>query len=102
MSFKTNLQSLLSERQWTAARLSRESGVPKSTIADWMTSQKAVNLEQLRKVADVLKVPVWRLAYDLDSSDPYETKFTDEVLTELFSGRLQVTIHRVDRKPRQK
>jgi transcriptional regulator with XRE-family HTH domain len=102
MNLRNNLQTLLKERGLTVAKLSRDSGVPKSTLSDWMTSQVSVNLDQLRKVADTLGVPVFRLAYDLNDGDPHETRFSDEVLSELFSGRLQVTIHRVETTSKKK
>lgn len=94
MNLKKNLQLLLKERGWTLARLARESKVPKSTIGDWTGSQTAINLTQLRKVADALRVPVWRLAYSLDEPDPHE-KYPEELIQEIFSGKLMVTIARV-------
>ncbi len=98
MNLRKNLSFLLKEHKITIAELSRKSGVPKSTIADWMTSQKSINLDQLRKVSEALKVPMYRLAFELDEADPWESSAADEILSEVFSGRLQVTIHRVERK----
>jgi len=84
---------------WTIARLARESGVPKPTLHGWTTGRSALNLNQLRKVASALQVPLHELAFG--EPDPYE-KPGEEILKELFSGDVRISIHRIERRTRQK
>lgn len=50
---------------------------------------------QLRKVAATLQISTHELMFD--EVDPFENK-ADEILKELFSGDVQVTLHRIERK----
>lgn len=90
-----NIRTILEEKKWTVTELSKRSGVPRTTLQDWLTSQNTVNLKQLKKVSEALEVPLYRLAYSLGEGDPFETP-ANEILHEIFSGRLQVTIHKVE------
>lgn len=97
MELSKNIRGILQQKRWTVAELSRRSGVPRTTLQDWITSQTSVNLNQLKKVAETLEVPAYRLTYGMNEPDPYEGP-AEEILKEIFSGRLQVTIHKVESK----
>ena len=95
MGLKENLPALLKKKNWSYQKLSKVSGVPKSTVHGWVTGQTAVSLEQLKAVAECLEVSVHSLAYG--SPDPFEDT-SSEVLEKLFSGDIRVTLHRIEKK----
>lgn len=88
------LTRLMKERALTLAKLSRLSGVPKTSIHGWMTGRKAMDLDQLKRVASVLEVSLHELAYG--EEDPFAMR-KGEILKELFSGDVRVTIHKIER-----
>ncbi len=89
------VQTLCEERGWTIARLARETGIPAQTIHNWSLAKGAVNPDQVKKVAEAFGVSIHYLLYG--ESDPHEGPF-EEVLKEIFSGDVRVTLHRVERK----
>ena len=89
------LQELCRKRGWTVAKLARESGVPVQTVHNWSLARGAVNPEQVKRVSLVLGVSVHYLLYG--EADPNE-QIGEEVLKEIFSGDVRVTVHRVERR----
>jgi transcriptional regulator with XRE-family HTH domain len=67
-----NLVVLLERRGWTQRQLAAASGVPYPTINFWTAGVARVDLDNLRRVAAALEVPVYQLAFGLDRRDPYE------------------------------
>lgn len=98
MSMKKVIERILVRKGLNLNQLSKLSGVPKSTIYSW-GDQKAVNLGQFKAVANVLEVSVYQLAYG--ESDPFE-KISGEVLTDLFSGDVRVTIQKIENRKKAK
>ena len=95
MKLAVNLLKLSRKRGWSLAQLAREAGVPSQTLHGWTTGRAAVNLAHLKKVARALEVSLHVLIFD--EPDPFD-KPSDEILEELFSGDVRVTLHRIDRK----
>ena len=60
-----------------------------------LNSDLGINPDQLKKVASTLQISTHELLFD--EADPYDNK-TDEILKELFSGDVRVTLHRIERK----
>jgi DNA-binding Xre family transcriptional regulator len=96
MELGKSLLRLCRERGWTLARLSKESGVPQPSLHRWTTtSGSTVNLAQLKKVCDALQISMHTLTWG--TPDPHEIP-TDEILKELFSGDIRLTVHRIERR----
>ncbi len=95
MSFNKNLQIYLKKKDWTLSRLAKETGINKSTLHAWTVGRGTINLEYLRKVANALEVSVHQLAYG--TQDPHATQ-TEEILRELFSGDVRVTVQKIERR----
>lgn len=96
---KPNLNRLMTERKLTLAELSKKSGVARSSIHNWLTAsnQTKINITHVQKVAAALKVPLHELLFS--EPDPFERRDVPrEVLKELFSGDLRVTIHKIERQ----
>jgi transcriptional regulator with XRE-family HTH domain len=93
MPFEKTVKALCSSRGWTLSRLSKESGVPLSTLHRYTTGRKP-DLEHLRKIAGALEVSLYRLAFD--EADPHE-ELDEQILQEIFSGDIRVTVQRIQR-----
>ena len=75
------------------------SGVPQSTLAGWGAGRSVGNIDDLKKVCDVLQVSLHQLLYD--EPDPHEIGH-EEILRELFTGDIRVSISKIEKKPRGK
>lgn len=95
MKLGTMIQKLCKERSWTIAKLAREAGVPVQTIHNWSVAKASVNPDQVKRVSDVLDVSLHYLLYG--QNDPHEPR-GEEILRELFTGDVRVTLHRIERK----
>jgi transcriptional regulator with XRE-family HTH domain len=99
MKLGSKLPQICKERGLSLSRLAKEAGVPMQTIHAWTTGRKSINPDQLRKVALVLKVSIYELMFD--ESDPFESA-GEEILKEIFSGDLRVTLHRIEKTKAKK
>ena len=95
MKLEKTIKELCQKRGWTLARLARESGIPAQTLHNWTVGRSQVNPDQLRKLAKVLEVSIHYLMFG--EADPFETPH-EEILKELFSGDVRVTLHRIERR----
>lgn len=98
MQLNTMLDHLLKKRNLSLTKLAKQSGIPTSTLHSWTTGKKTLNLEQLKKVSLTLEIPIHDLVWGCP--DPFEST-NDEVLKEIFSGDVRVTIHKVLRRERR-
>jgi transcriptional regulator with XRE-family HTH domain len=89
-----NLPRLMKAKRFTLERLAKASGVPKSTLHGWINGS-APNLKQLKNVAAVLEVSLHELAFGV--GDPFEPE-KREILKELFSGDIRVTLHKIEKR----
>lgn len=95
MKLGTNILKICKEKSWSLTKLAKESGAPLQTIHGWTSGRKAVQLEQLKKVAGVLQVPVHNLAFGEPDPNEYPA---EEILKEIFSGDVRVTLHRIEKR----
>lgn len=93
-TLKDNLNRLLKARGLSLTELSKMSKVPKTNLHSWSTGANP-QLDQLKRVCDVLQVSIHELAFG--GVDPYEPK-SEEILKEIFTGDVRVTLHRIERK----
>lgn len=83
------------KKSWSLTKLSKESKVALSTIHGWTTERTRPDIQQLRKVAAALQVPLFQLAFG--ENDPHEI-VGEEILKEIFTGDVRVTLHRIERR----
>ena len=69
MQLKENLVRLSKARGWSLSYLARQAHVPKATLHGWITGRAVRDLEQVRRVALVLKIPLYGLLFS--DRDPY-------------------------------
>lgn len=98
MSFAENLLRSMKNKGLSFADLSKKSGVSKSTIHGWTTGRRVQDLKELKRVAQVLEISLHELVFS--EPDPFETRH-EELLKELFSGDVRITVHKIER-PRSK
>lgn len=70
------------------------SGVSKPTLHGWTTGRRVLDIDQLKQVANVLKISIHELFYG--EPDPFAS-VPQDVLREIFSGDVRITIHRIER-----
>lgn len=95
MKLGSKLNQLCKAQGWSLSRLAKEAGVPMQTVHAWTIGRKSINPDQIRKVAAVLKISIHELMFD--EPDPNEP-IGEEILREIFSGDVRVTLHRIERR----
>lgn len=99
MKLGSKLNQICKAQGVSLSRVAKEAGVPMQTVHAWTTGRKSINPDQIRKVAMVLKVSIHQLMFD--EPDPFESP-GEEILREIFSGDVRVTLHKIDRTRRSK
>jgi transcriptional regulator with XRE-family HTH domain len=84
----------MADKGLTLSQLSRISGISKPTIHGWITGRHVRDFGQLKKISLALEVSIHELLYG--DADPFEIK-AQEVLKEIFTGDVRVTIQRIER-----
>lgn len=94
MKLSRELERICKERGLNLSKIAKATGVPIQTLHGWTEGRKAVRMEHLKKVSDFLRIPIHQLMFG--EKDPYEYA-GDEVLKELFTGDVRISIHRIER-----
>lgn len=94
MNLKDQLQLYIECNGLNASALARKAGVPNATISDWLAGRKPRNIDQVKKVADALKVPLEHLLYGsgvqkLESDVDLESLLGDGWISGLFEVKLR-------------
>lgn len=97
MKLGSKLNQLCKAQGLSLSRLAKEAGVPMQTVHAWTTGRKSINPDQLKMVASVLKISIHQLMFD--EPDPYAS-LGEEVLKEIFSGDIRITLHKIEKKRR--
>ena len=94
MSVKTGmvLKSIIKERRLTIKEISKGSGVPATTIAEWSNNRTPKNPEQVRLVAQYLGMSVHYLLFGEEDREEPITKLLKE---DVFSGTFEISIKRI-------
>lgn len=95
MKLGSKLNQLCKAQGLSLSRLAKEAGVPIQTVHAWTTGRKSINPDQIKKVASFLKISVHELLFG--EPDPHEG-VGEEILKEIFSGDLRITLHRIERE----
>lgn len=91
LKLRAVLQALMKKRGETLATLSKATGVPKSTISEWL-GDRSPNPVQAVKVANYLGVSLHYLLFGEDDAEEPLQKVMKE---EFFRGTFEITIKRV-------
>ena len=88
---KTVLQALMKKQGETLAGLSKSTGVPKSTLAEWQNG-RTPNPVQAVKVANYLGVSLHFLLFGQDDAEEPLQKVMKE---DFFKGTFEISVKRV-------
>jgi transcriptional regulator with XRE-family HTH domain len=96
-----NLKRLMLERKMNQTQLSKITGIAKSTLNGYLNSNpkstEKIDIGQMKKIADALQTDFHDLLFG--TPDPFsKASLPKEVLHELFSGDVRLTVHRIERK----
>lgn len=91
LQIKNILKKTMKQQGETLASISKATGVPKSTISEWL-SNRTPNPVQVAKVADHLGVSLYTLLFGVEDQQEPITKLLKE---EVFSGTFEITIKKV-------
>ncbi len=94
-NLKERLKHLLAVRGWTAAELSRRSGVPKQVISLWMSGVEPRKISHLKGVATALGTTIDELCYPSTADAQMEMEIqTDQGsgwIEGVFEGRIRIS-----------
>ena len=92
MNLKTNLKRILREKDMTVAQLGRLTGVPKTTLAEWLGGGNPRDLNKVKNVANKLDLTVDELCFENGKSSKNNTlkDFEDEI----FAGNFDVILRK--------
>lgn len=98
MLLSKTLTKLCKEKKITLSQLSKKSGIPQPTLHGWQNGREVGKIDDLKKVCEVLEVSLHQILFD--EPDPFESG-SEELLQEIFSGDVRVTLHKVIKKPKK-
>ena len=90
MELAKNLTRICQERRLPLSTLAKLSGVKQPTLFGWTTGRAVHNLDDLRKVCDVLKISLHEILFGVP--DPYSR---EGFIEELISGNLKIQLYLV-------
>lgn len=88
MNLDKNLQKLCKEHGLTLAAIAKESGVKQPTLHGWTTGRSVQNLDDLKKVCDLLKVSLHCILYGVE--DPWHKNPGSDSLAKRFNQPLSL------------
>mgnify|MGYP006077478831 CR=1 FL=1 len=94
LKIKDILKELMKKQGETLLSVSQGTGVPKSTIADWMTN-RTPNPIQAAKIAKYFGVSLHFLLFGCEDPQDSEKKIS---FGSIFDGRFEIDIRRIKQK----
>lgn len=91
MKIKTVLKRLLFENDMTVAELSRQTGVPRQTVDNWLSGQDPRSFNQVKSVARHFGVSLDELCFDEKGDSPTLNDFDNEI----YAGEFEVILRRI-------
>ena len=92
--FEKKLKALLKSRNMSVTELSKETGVAKTNIQQWLTGS-APNIKQVDKVAQFFNMTIDELFFDRKSKSSLEELFTE---ISVHTGVYRVEIKKITKK----
>jgi transcriptional regulator with XRE-family HTH domain len=93
MKLSQNLLKVCRQKKMSLATLAKKSGVKQPTLHGWTTGRSVQNLNDLKRVCEVLEIGLHTLLFD--EPDPYEGHA--KLIEELFSGEVRITINKIEK-----
>ena len=95
MRLKTNLKLLLDAKGYKTSQVARLSGVPPQRLSDWLAGAQVRNIDQLKKVCEVLGVTLDAIMF---SDNPTSSNHTTATHVDLGQEQVfEVKIRRISK-----
>lgn len=91
MHLKEQLEHLIKQYGINVSNLSKFSGVPNSTISDWLGGSNPKNISQVKKVADYFDVSIDYLCFGEIKQQTEINQYKDEIN----AGVFEVVLRRI-------
>lgn len=89
------LNELIKLKRLTLREISKGTGIPSSTIAEWQNGRSPRNPAQVKKVADFLGVSLHYLLFaNEDNQEPLQKIIKEE----FFTGTYEITVRKIQIK----
>ncbi|MFZ4404544.1 MAG: helix-turn-helix domain-containing protein [Pseudobdellovibrionaceae bacterium] len=86
------LSTIIQERRLTMKEISKATGVPATTLAEWQTNRTPKNPNQVKAVAKFLGVSLHYLLFGEEDSEEPMQKILKE---DFFAGTFEISVKRV-------
>lgn len=97
MTLASNIKQKLKELGISASRLARDTGVPTTTVFNWLNGQAPKNIKQLKAVAAYLHVSIEELVFNENPPTQSKSVLEDFIGNELYAGRYEVVLRRISK-----
>jgi len=98
MVLKTNfmkyLKQAIEKRGITVSKLSKATGIPNSTLANWLAGHIPKNVYQLKKVAEYFEISLDELIF----GKPFKNKSLSNLEEEINAGKFEVILKRITKE----
>jgi transcriptional regulator with XRE-family HTH domain len=91
--FEKKLKEMLEKNRLTVAELSRQTGVPKTNIQQWLTGTSP-NIKQIDKVASFLNMSIEELYFDRKPKTNPTSALSDKI--EIKEGAYRLIIEKIN------
>lgn len=89
-----NLKKLLQDSRITASKLSRETGVPTTTISNWLAGQSPKNIKQIYQVSRFFNVSIEELVFGVKPEIGGQNVLA-KLDSEIKAGNFEVILRRI-------
>jgi transcriptional regulator with XRE-family HTH domain len=90
----SNLASILKKRGMTPSQLARATGVPNSTIQNWLSGQDPRNLVHLKKISDYLEVTIDQILFEPPRAVGEKRSALEDYSKEINAGTFEVILRK--------
>lgn len=95
MELKIYLKQLIDSKGISVSRLAKATGVPNTTIANWLAGQAPKNIEQVKKVADYFGISIDELVFGNKSIEKFKSILREFTEDEIYAGQYEVVLKRI-------
>lgn len=97
MNLRAQLKIYLERSGMTATKLSKNSGVPNTTISDWLAGRQPRNLDQVKRVAEALGTSIDHLVFGVgfEAGTPKAVSLDEIISDQWMEGTFEIKLRRV-------
>lgn len=97
MELALNLKKILSVRHLSLTKLSKQTGVPVTTISNWLNGQPPRNISQVKAIATFLSLTVDELVFGANEATRVRTFLDEFSEKEHHAGVYEVILRKISK-----